>query len=157
NTHPNYAGDIGVGVADTLARRLREADLVIAAGARLGETTTAGYTLLGVPDMAARFAHVHADVSELGKVYRPDLAINAGMAAFAAAASRLAPPTATPWADWTRAANADYAATLAPTPMPGELNLGEVVRQVRERLPADAIVTNGAGNYTGWLHRFFQY
>ncbi|VCU68922.1 Acetolactate synthase isozyme 2 large subunit [Pigmentiphaga humi] len=157
NTHPNYAGDIGVGVADTLAQRVRQADLVIAVGARLGETTTAGYTLLGVPDMEARFVHVHPAIDELGKVYRPDLAINAGMAAFAAAASRLAPPADPVWSDWTRSANADYLATLAPPAMPGTLNLGEVVRHLRERLPADAIVTNGAGNYTGWIHRFFQY
>lgn len=157
NAHPGYAGDIGVGIAESLAQRVRQADLILAVGARLGETTTAGYTLLGVPSMEARFVHVHPDIGELGKVYRPDLAINAGMAEFALAAASLEPPRHPAWADWTRSANADYCATLVPPSMPGSLNLAQVVRHVRDRLPADAIVTNGAGNYTGWVHRFFQY
>jgi len=157
NTHPNYAGDIGVGISERLAARIREADLIIAVGARLGETTTAGYTLLGVPNMHARFIHVHPDIGELGKVYRPELAINASMEAFAEAAGRLDAPTEPAWTEWLRESNADYRATLAPTPMPGELNLSEVIAHLRERLPADAIVTNGAGNYTGWIHRFYTY
>ncbi|GAA4329566.1 thiamine pyrophosphate-binding protein [Pigmentiphaga soli] len=157
NTHPLYAGDLGVGVSPALARRVREADLLIAIGARLGETTTSGYTLLGVPRPAATLVHVHQDPAELGKVYEADLAINAGLPEFAQAAAALAPASAPAWRDWSDALQAEYADTLAPGPMPGPVDLGQVFTQMRRALPADAIVTNGAGNYTGWLHRFHQY
>src|SRR5690606_16380674 len=157
NTHPNYAGDIGVGINEALAARVQRADLVIAVGARLGETTTAGYTLLPVPTLHATFVHVHADTDELGKVYHPDLCINAGMAEFAQAASALAPDTRAERAAWAADANADYRDTLVPTAMPGALNLADVITHLRQTVAANTVITNGAGNYPGWIHRFYAY
>ncbi|GAA4343530.1 thiamine pyrophosphate-binding protein [Pigmentiphaga soli] len=157
NTHAQYAGDIGSGINPRLAQRLRDADLVIAAGARLSETTTAGYTLFDIPKLKAAFVHIHPDVEELGKVYHPDLAINAGMPEFARAARALAPAAAVSWGAWTASARDDYLERLAPVPTPGRLNLSEVVTHIRRHVPADTIVTNGAGNYASWVHRFYQY
>ncbi|MCC6534250.1 MAG: thiamine pyrophosphate-binding protein [Burkholderiales bacterium] len=157
NRHPNYAGDLGIGINPKLAQRIREADLLLAIGPRLGETTTSGYTLIDVPRPRQKLVHVHADVDELGRVYQADLMIAAGPAEFAAAARALQPPASCAWREWTRATHAAYVETLRPAEMPGPVNLGEVVSYLRDRLPADAIVTNGAGNYSGWVHRFYQY
>jgi len=157
NEHANYAGDIGIGIADSLLERVRRADLILAVGARLGETTTNSYTMLGVPNMHATFVHVHPAIDELGKVYRPDLSINSGVTEFALAVSKLKPTSRRTSSAWVQSSNTEYRKTLVPTHTPGALNLAEVVRHVREQLPSDAIVTNGAGNYTGWVHRFFQY
>jgi len=100
---------------------------------------------------------VHAGSEELGRVYQADLMINAGMPGFADALRQLTGPKTIAWRDWTRAARADYLATLKPGPMPGALDLGEIMTWLRGRLPADTIITNGAGNYTSWVHRFYQY
>ncbi len=157
NTHANYVGDVGIGINPALARRVRDADLLLVVGARLGEMTTGGYTLIEVPRPRQTLVHVHAGAEELGRVYQADLPINSGMASFAAAARALAPIAPAPWRDWTAAARADYLANLEPARNPGPLQMGEVMAYLRERLPADAIVANGAGNYTGWVHRFYQY
>jgi acetolactate synthase-1/2/3 large subunit len=157
NPHGNYAGDIGVAVNAKLSQRVRDADLILAIGTRLSETTTSGYTLLDVPRPKQKLVHVHAGAEELGRVYQADLMINCGMPEFAAAARGLVPPDAPRWQAWTRSAHADYVETLKPGPMPGALDLGAVMAHLRERLPADAIVTNGAGNYSGWVHRYYQY
>jgi len=155
---PRYVGEAGLGMDPRMAQRIREADLLIAVGPRLGETTTQGYSLLRVPRPVQTLVHVHADPGELGRVYHADLPINAGMAEFARAARAL-PPTAAPrWADWTRAARADHLDNIEPPPsMPGEVDLGAVMRHLRETLPADTIVSNGAGNYTLWVQRFWRY
>jgi acetolactate synthase-1/2/3 large subunit len=144
-------------VNPALAQRVRDADLLIVVGSRLGETTTSDYSLLDVPCPAQTLVHVHADAGELGRVYQAALPINAGMREFAEAARDLDPVNPAPWRAWTRSARADYLATLEHRPMPGALDLGEVMSQLRHRLPADTIVTNGAGNYASWVHRFFQY
>jgi len=157
NRRELYAGEAGLAMNPLLAERIRQADLIVAAGPRLGETSTNGYTLLDVPRPAQTLVHVHADPEELGHVYHADLAINAGPAGFAAAAAALPAPAAIPWAEWAAAARADYLANLQPGPMPGPVDLGAVMVWLRERLPADAILTNGAGNYTMWVQRFYQY
>lgn len=157
NRHPNYAGDVGISINPALARRLREADLVIAVGPRLGEMTTGGYTLFPIPNPDQRFIHVHPGAEELGRVYRADLMINAGMGEFAAAASTLPAVDSARWRDWTHAARQDYLKNLEHGQMPGTLDLGEVMAFLRRRLPEGAILTNGAGNYSGWVQRFHQY
>nr|WP_315596862.1 thiamine pyrophosphate-binding protein [uncultured Cupriavidus sp.] len=158
NRNARYAGEAGLGMNPGLARRISEADLILAVGARLGETSTNGYTLLQVPRPSQTLVHIHADANELGRVYCPELAINATMPAFARAAGKLKGPAAAPaWLAWTEAANADYQEFLRPTSMPGDVNLSEIMGWLRQKLPADSIITNGAGNYTLWVQRFYQY
>ena len=156
NRHPNYVGDVALGINPKLAQRVREADLVLAVGTRLGGITTSDYSLLAVPRPHQRLVHVHADPEELGRIYQADLMINAGVREFAAAARALMAPHVA-WGDWTKAARADYLAWQRHAPMPGPVDLGEVMALLRETLPADSILTNGAGNYAIWLHRFYQY
>jgi acetolactate synthase-1/2/3 large subunit len=160
NRSPNYAGDVGVGINPALAERIKAADLLMVVGPRLGEMATQGYTLLDVPRMKPALVHVHAGAEELGRVYQGDLLINSGMPEMAAALRALPPvaaDTSAAWSDWTASAHADYLKTLEPVSPPGDVNLSVVLRQLRQRLPDDAIVTNGAGNYAAWLHRFFDY
>jgi acetolactate synthase-1/2/3 large subunit len=157
NTHPNYAGDIGVGLNPKLAERVKSADLLLVVGARLGEMTTSGYTLVGLPVPKQPLIHVHAGAEELGRVYQATLPINAAMPPFAAAARALAPVDPSAWRDWTKAAHADYLANLQHPRIAGKLQMGEIMAWLRAHLPADAIITNGAGNYTTWAHRFYQY
>jgi acetolactate synthase-1/2/3 large subunit len=155
NRHPLYAGDVGIGINPKLAARIKEADLVLAIGPRLGEMTTSGYTLLEVPRPKQKLIHVHAGAEELGRVYAADLMLQASMACAAKALETLAAPTELPWRDWTAAAHADYEANLQSTPVE-PLDMAEVVKVV-DRLAPDAVYTNGAGNYSGWLHRFHRY
>lgn len=157
NRHPNYVGDVGIGLNPKLGRRVQESDLLLVVGARLGEMTTGGYSLIDIPRPKQSLIHVHAGAEELGRVYQPELAINAAMPAFAAAARVLSPLADPPWADWTRAARADYEENIRPTSGPGAVQMAEIVAWLRERLPPEAIITNGAGNYTAWVHRFHQY
>jgi len=155
--HPCYAGDLGIGPNPKLLARVKAADLVILIGGRLGEMPSQSYTLLDIPSPRPTFVHVHPGAEELGKVYRPHLAINAAPTAFAAALEGLQPPTEIRWRDGTAAAHADHLAwTEQPTRVPGDVNLGEVVTFLRHQLAADAIVCNGAGNYAGWVHRFHR-
>ena len=158
NRHDNYVGEAGLGMGLNLAARIRHADLVLAIGPRLGETTTNGYELLAVPRPVQTLAHVHADPNELGRVYRPDVAVNATMPAFAEAARALSPRrSGARWAEWTRSARADYLANLQPAAMPGDVDLGQLMVHLRETLPPETIITNGAGNYTLWVQRFYTY
>ena len=156
NRHPNYVGDIAVGLNPALERRIRNADLLLAVGPRLGEWTTINYTLLDIPRPRQKFIHVHAGAEELGRVYQGDLLINSGMPEFAAAARKLAPVKA-PWAEAAKAARAEYEAWQQPVAAPGALNMSEVIAFLRQRLPPETIVTNGAGNFSLWVHRFYQY
>jgi acetolactate synthase-1/2/3 large subunit len=157
NRSPSYAGDVGLGINPALARRVREADLLLVIGARLGESTTSGYTLVDVPAPRQELVHVHADPEELGRVYAPALGICASPPSFVAALRDGLPVAAPIWAGETAAARTEYEAWQAPTAQPGGVNLGEIVAWLAEALPDDAIVTNGAGNYTVWLHRFYRY
>ncbi|WP_289015865.1 thiamine pyrophosphate-dependent enzyme, partial [uncultured Methylobacterium sp.] len=156
--HPAYAGDLGLGVNPRLAQRAARADLVILLGGRLGEIPSQGYTLLDIPNPAQRLVHIHAGAEEIGRVYVPDLAINASPVRAAAALARLPAPDRVPWAGETRAAHSDYRAwSDAATPQPGPVNLGTVMLHLREALPEDAILCNGAGNYAAWIHRFCRF
>jgi acetolactate synthase-1/2/3 large subunit len=157
NTSDNYAGDVGIGINPKLAQRIKDSDLLIAIGARLGEMTTSGYTLIDIPVPAQKLIHVHAGVEELGRVYQASLPINSGMAAFVRALGKLPAISARRWDGWTRAARTDYLENLRHAPIPGKLQMGEIMAWLRQRLPADAILTNGAGNYATWSHRFYQY
>jgi acetolactate synthase-1/2/3 large subunit len=154
NDSPVYIGDVGIGLNPALAARVRDADLILAVGPRLGEMTTSGYTLLAVPTPAQSLVHVHPGAEELGRVYQPDLPILSSPDAFAAAVTDLRVEPR--WRDWTAAARADYEAWRQPPPMPGSLNLAECIAHMHERVPG-AIVTNGAGNHTTWIHRFWRF
>ena len=154
-----FIGDLGTGAAPTLVNRVKAADLVLAVGARIGEITSQSYSLMGLPSTGKILIHVHAAAEELGRVFRPTLAIQSGMPEFAAAAKALAPIAAPRWTDWQREAREEYEAALAPArpvPMP-PLDLGRVMVWLRERLPEDAIVTSDAGNFSGWPNRFLLY
>ena len=157
NRHPNFVGDLGLGVNPPLGKRIKESDLIIAIGPRLGEATTGGYTMFDLPVPAQKMVHVHAGAEELGRVYQATLPINSGMAQFAAAAKAMKPVDASAWKASVPAARADYVKNIEPTPQPGSANLAEIVGWLNKRLPEDCIVTNGAGNYAGYVHRFFQY
>ena len=157
NRDPCYAGDLGLGPNPALAERVRNADLILAVGGRLGEIPTGGYTLIEAPRPRQSLIHVHADPDELGRVFAADLAINAGPAEFAWALDALEPLATPPWLEWTAAARRDYEAALDPGEPRAGLDMACVVRYLDERLPENAILCNGAGNYTTWLHRFFRY
>ncbi|WP_041675460.1 thiamine pyrophosphate-binding protein [Ramlibacter tataouinensis] len=157
NHHPLYAGDVGIGINPKLAARVRESDLILAIGPRLGEMTTSGYTLLKAPRPSQKLVHIHASAEELNRVYQADLAINASMNAAARSLEVLTAPPELPWAAWTRAAHADYEANLQPQAMPGEVDMPAIVATLQRLLPPDAVLTNGAGNFASWLHRFFRY
>ncbi len=156
NRHPLYAGDVGIGINPKLAARVREADLIVALGVRLGEMTTGGYTLLGVPRPTQKLVHVHAGPEELGRVYDADLLLQASMSLAAKALETLAAPNELPWRAWAESAQADYRANLQPTPV-SPLDMAQVMKTVQRLAPADTVYTNGAGNFSGWLHRYVQY
>jgi acetolactate synthase-1/2/3 large subunit len=157
NTSPSYAGVLTIGHDASLARRLREADLLLVVGSRLGDIPTRGYTTLQPPRTPQTLVHVHADPEELGRVFQAELPILAGSAEFLAAARALEPVDGSHRVDWTESAHADFLASLQHKRGPGELDVGDVMQHLRERLPDDAILTNGAGNYTVWCHRFYSF
>ena len=158
NREPCFVGHFGIGAEPSLAKRLGEADLLLVLGPRLGEMTTAGYTLLTPPRLAQQsLVHVHPDPNELGRVYQADLPVNAAAPTVIAALAARPPAAAPVWADWARACRADYEASLVPTQQPGGVNLGEVITQLRDALPPDTVMCSGAGNYTGWLHRHWHF
>ena len=156
--HPNYAGEIGLGPNPKLKARLEAADLVILAGGRMAEVPSQAYTLFDVPSPRQTLVHVHADPAEIGRVYHPALGIIASPGAFAAALETVQPPNEIPWAGSTETARAEYLAwTETPPAIPGRFQYGEAMAWLRDRLPEDAIVTNGAGNYAIWVGRFLRY
>jgi acetolactate synthase-1/2/3 large subunit len=157
NHHPLYAGDVGIGIGPRLAARIKESDLVLAIGPRLGEMTTGGYTLLQAPRASQKLVHIHASAEELNRVYQADLAINATMNAAARSLEVLAAPPELPWVEWAEAAHADYEANLVPQPLPGEIDMPAIVATLKRHLPEDAVLTNGAGNFASWVHRFFKH
>ncbi|HSV70202.1 MAG TPA: thiamine pyrophosphate-binding protein [Methylibium sp.] len=156
NGHPLYAGDVGLGVAPRLAQRIKDADLILALGVRLGEVTTGGYTLLAAPRPAQTLIHVHAGPEELGRVYAADLLLQSSMGCAAKALETLAAPLELPWADWSAAARADYEANQIPHAVE-PLDMAEVVKTMQRLAPADTVWCNGAGNFSTWLHRYLRY
>ncbi len=157
NRHPNYAGDVGIGINPKLAARVREADVLLVIGERLGEMVTSGYALLDAPTPKQTLIHVHPGADELGRVYQPRLAVESGIAPFCAALAKLDPIDATAWAGSAAAAHAAYLEWQTPRAMPGQLDLWQVVATLRESLPENAILANGAGNYVSWLARLYRY
>lgn len=157
NGHPLYAGDIGLGVNPKLLARLTQADLLIALGTRLEENVTQGYSAIAIPTPAQALVHVHPCSAELGRVYQAMLPVNAGMPQFCAMARAMEPVGQGRFANWAAAARAEYEAHTRPLPSPGAVNMSEIVTALSAALPDDAIVTNGAGNYTVWVHRFHRY
>jgi acetolactate synthase I/II/III large subunit len=152
-----FVGDLGTGASPALVARFKEADLLLAVGARIGEITSQSYSLLGIPDPGKLLIHVHAAAEELGRVFRPSLAIQSGMPEFAAAVTELPPVAAPRWARWRESVRSDYEAGLVPNAADGALDLGRVMAWLRDRLPDNAIVTSDAGNFSGWPNRFLQY
>ena len=157
NRHRSYAGVVGLGVNPGLADAIGVSDLLLVAGAQLGEVITQGYTLLALPKPRQLLIHAHPGIDELGKVYQPDLAINTGMPELAAALAALDPVENPPWTAHRAAMRAAYESFAEPTGMPGTLNLAHVVRYLEGVLPENAIIANGAGNFSQWLHRFHRY
>lgn len=157
--HSSYIGDAGLGINPALAKRIRDADVLLVLGARLGDCTTSGYTLLDVPVAKQKILHIHPDANEIGRVYAPTLGVCSGMKQALFALAKLEAPASSPvWQDWTKSAREDYLIWSTPNPTAhGPVNLASVIKHLNENLPEDAILTNGAGNYTVWVHRFYQH
>ncbi|MEH6497522.1 MAG: thiamine pyrophosphate-binding protein [Pseudomonas marincola] len=157
NRHANYVGDVGIAVNPLLSKRIKQSDLLIVAGPRLGEMTTQGYDLVNIPEPEQSLVHIHCGVEELGRVYRPDLAISSTMPRMAAALCQLEPVEYSHRTDWLTGARADYIKRLEPTVVPGDVNMAHIVGHLNDTLDDDAIITVGAGNYTVWVHRYYQH
>jgi len=156
--HPNYAGDVGIGINPKLAARIKQADLILLVGGRFGEMPSSDYTLMKSPYPDQTLVHVHPDTNELGRVYRPTIAINASPAAFARAFAKRKGPASPGWKDETATAHADYLAwSTPPESGPGAVQMGPIMTYLEKVLPEDAILTNGAGNYATWVHRFHRF
>ena len=156
--HPNYAGDVGIGINPALAKEIKEADLLILLGGRLSEMPSSGYTLLDIPYPRQQLVHVYPDPSELGRVYRPDLAICASPTDFVAALADLDAPGEIHWAERTERMHAAYLAwSKTPEKSPGSVHMGRIMDWIEANTANDAIFTNGAGNYATWLHRFHRF
>ncbi len=171
NHHPNYAGDVGIGINPLLAKRIQDSDLIIAIGPRLGEMTTGGYTLLQAPRPAQKLVHIHASAEELNRVYQADLAICATMNAAARSLEVLTAPISIAWSAESIRANEQYRQWIVPQSLPGlpfddaggesenrgNINMPRIVKLLQKHLPPDAVLTNGAGNFASWMHRYFQF
>jgi acetolactate synthase I/II/III large subunit len=157
NTSASYAGALTIGHDEALARRLREADLLLVVGARLGDIPTRGYTTLEPPRTPQTFVHVHADPNELGRVFRADVPIVSGSREFLAAARELGAVDGAARSEWVESAHEAFLTSLRHRRGPGELDLGDVLEHLREHMPDDAILTNGAGNYTVWCHLYYAF
>ncbi|KPM64609.1 thiamine pyrophosphate-binding protein [Pseudomonas putida] len=157
NTDPHYAGDLGLAAGPVLVDAVKRSDLLIVVGARLGEMTTGGYALVDIPTPKQALVHVHASTEEIGRVYQPTLGINAGPASFLNQAATL--PTVRPAAftDWVASLNSGYRGNFETPRSPGDVQMSEVIAWLNKTLPADSILTCGAGNYTGWVHRGYQH
>ena len=152
-----YVGDAGVAMNGYMKSLLREADLILAINIRFGEATTDGYSLFNAPRMAATLIHSHASDDEIGKIYAPDLPIHAGPNAMAAALSEMVLPASDRRTDWCRKARAEYLASLGAPAQPGDVDMGVVTAHIQDKLPEDAIVTHGAGNFSIWPNKFLSY
>ncbi|RUM99814.1 thiamine pyrophosphate-binding protein [Pseudaminobacter arsenicus] len=156
--HPNYAGDVGIGINPKLADYIKKSDLILLVGGRFGEMPSSDYTLLKSPYPDQKLIHIHPDSSELGRVYRPTLPVNASPSAFAEAFAGRKPARTPVWADETARLHAQYLDwSTPPQTGPGEVQMGPIMTYLEKTLPQDAILTNGAGNYATWVHRFHRF
>ncbi|MFK3799940.1 thiamine pyrophosphate-binding protein [Pseudomonas sp. NPDC088444] len=160
NRDPHYVGQLGLGTSPKLLDRVKHSDLLLVIGSRLSETVSQGYTLIESPTPKQPMIHVHPDPQELNRVYRSQLPILSSLGAFAHTVAALEPVASDAWKSWTDAARADYLGHSTP-PLPHPqlvgVDMGAVVAHLNEVLPDDAVITNGAGNYTVWVHRFYRY
>jgi acetolactate synthase-1/2/3 large subunit len=157
NRHPNYVGDLGFAASAQLSSALKNADLLLVMGSRMGEVSTGGYAALDIPVPKQTLIHIHQGIEELGRVYQPALAINSSMSTFAKSAAKLPAVTSQIKSEWTRTLNKNYRENLQHSPSPGDVQMAEIIEWLNRRLPDDAILTNGAGNYAVWLQRFYQF
>jgi acetolactate synthase-1/2/3 large subunit len=156
NRHPNYAGDLSVGMNPKLAARLREADCLLVIGSRLGDIATGSYDYVDPAAPGKTIIHIHPDPDELGRVFRPDLGLAAPAVDVLARLARRDPPARPDWAAWTQAARADYLDWITPRETPGAVKLEQIFCSLSDLLADDAIITNGAGNYAAFLHRYLR-
>jgi acetolactate synthase I/II/III large subunit len=159
NRHRCYAGHLSLGLPPHLQQRVKAADLIVALGSRLGDVTTMTYSVLKPPRIAARLVHIHPDPSELNRVYQADLPIVAAPSAAAVRLAEIPPVESSRWRDWTAVARTDYEKFIAvPEKGPRQgVDMAVVIRHLAAQLPANALIANGAGNFTIWVHRFFTY
>lgn len=157
NTLPQYAGDLGLAAGPELVEAVKSSDLLLVIGARLGEMSTGGYALVDIPVPRQALVHIHPGIEELGRVYQPTLAINAGMPTIAAQLAALAPAKPQAFAEWVQRLNSGYRANFECPRSPGAVQMSEVIAWLNQHLAADSIITCGAGNYTGWVHRGYQH
>jgi acetolactate synthase-1/2/3 large subunit len=157
NRHPNYVGDLGFAASAQLSSAVKNADLLLVVGSRMGEVSTGGYAALDIPVPKQTLIHVHQGIEELGRVYQPALAINSSMSTFAKSAAKLPAVTSPVKSEWTRTLNKNYRENLQHSPSPGDVQMAEIIEWLNRSLPDDAILTNGAGNYAVWLQRFYQF
>jgi len=154
NRHPNYIGDLGIGPNPALAERVAAADTLLVLGARLGEMTSGGYSLFQIPKPSQSLIHIHPNADELGRVYHADLAINCHSCDFLTQAVAATRGQSVPTPETERAA---YEHWQTPTATPGAVKMEQIISHLTQTLPDSAIITNGAGNYAAWLHRYYRY
>jgi len=155
---PVFAGDLGLGPNPKLIARVKDCDLLVLLGGRLGEIPSQGYTLIDIPSPAMPVVHVHPGAEEIGRVFTPALGVHASPVRFVEALARLGVKPNPVWREQAQAAHADYLAwSEKATPQPGEVNLGEIMVWLRENISSDTILCNGAGNYASWIHRFYRF
>jgi len=157
NASENYIGDLSTSVAPSLTKRVREADLLLVVGARLGDITTQAYSIVAAPTPKPKLVHVYADPDEIGRVYVPDIALVAAPGAFAAAARKLQPLDGGKWRAWREAARNDYLESIRIPQTSFPLDMGRAISDLANALPDDFVVTVDAGNFSGWAHRFIRY
>ena len=156
--HPSYAGDVGIGINPALAKEIKESDLLVLVGARMSEMPSSSYTLIDIPYPSQKLVHVYPDPEELGRIYRPDLAICAAPAEFSVALEALEPPALPLWAERKSAMHDAYLKwSTPPRTGPGAVQMGPIMEWIEANTPQDAIFTNGAGNYATWVHRFHRF
>jgi len=158
NRHPHYAGDVGIGINPALADKVKQADVILALGTRLGEVTSGGYGLFDIPKPKQRLIHVYPDATELGRIYHADQSVACSPVDMARALAELEPDDY-PLRDstWRQGLYQAYCAWGAPQHSVGDVKMEQIIGHVNQVLPETAIVTNGAGNYAAWLHRYFDY
>lgn len=157
NDHPNFIGELGYNTNPKLAQRVKDADLILAIGARLGETATMAYSLIKAPRPDQKLIHIYPDHSELGRVFQADLPIATDLGAFLTKARQHVQVDPAAWAGWRQGGRSDFDIWTVPGDYPGPLNLSEAFVQLRDILPDDAILTTDAGNFAGWTSRFFRF